>query len=215
MVTVQCHERTVRVNVPGGSFGSGVLIDVRDKQWLVTARHVIQDVDPGDIELVRREGKVKVRLQRVPELKPKADVAIFQLDQRLVSESLPVHLTDVGLVLGQDAYLLGFPLGIGVSMSDEGFYPFVKRATVSTNITQDGVKIWLVDGINNEGMSGGPVVFCKVGTTDWHVLGVMAGHLREEISIKESDLKVEVNSGIVVVHDIGLAVSAIEAFLDS
>jgi hypothetical protein len=54
--------------------------------------------------------------------------------------------------------------------------PFVKKAIISAYDVVNGINIWYLDGINNPGFSGGPVVFNRHGSTDWHVAAVVSAY---------------------------------------
>lgn len=54
--------------------------------------------------------------------------------------------------------------------------PAAKHGIVSQRADINGVTVWLIDGHNNPGFSGGPLVFNEGGGigTIWHVLGVVS-----------------------------------------
>ena len=210
MITAQCYERTVRLNVPNGH-GSGFTVNRHERQWLVTARHLVKDVGVSDIQLVRRDGPISVHLESVPETRPGADVAVFLLSEE-VTPNLSLNPTSTGAVFSQDVYFLGFPFDLNLQ-TDGVTYPFVKKAILSA-FTRDlnGVTIWFLDGINNPGFSGGPVVFCKSGTQDWHVAAVVSGYRTEEIAVHGTAGFVPVNTGIILAYDIRHAIEAIDEF---
>lgn len=58
--------------------------------------------------------------------------------------------------------------------------PFIKHCTVSA---QRGAEGWVLDGINNLGFSGGPVITGKA--TDMKVIGVISGFLPEPAEVIE------------------------------
>ena len=128
------------------------------------------------------------------------------------------------MVYGQDAYFLGFPVEDGLNFDYTTLYtkyglaldtgnplPLVKRATVSSL-----GKPYLLDGHNNHGFSGGPVVFCPPGKKEFRVAAVVSGYLplRELILNKDgeqTDLSYIANPGIMVADDIGEAVALIKS----
>lgn len=213
MVPAQCYERVLRVNVPGGH-GSGFTINRHGRQWLVTAQHVIDGVDPSDIEIVRREGPVTVGLERVPPTQAGADVAAFLLDAE-VTPDLALFASSDGAVFSQDAYFLGYPYGLGLKTSGV-IYPFVKKAIVSAFDREiAGITLWFFDGINNPGFSGGPVVFNRPGTQDWHVAAVVSGYRTESVAVDGGAGVVPTNTGIIVGYDVCHATEAIDAHAGS
>jgi hypothetical protein len=86
-------------------------------------------------------------------------------------------------------------------------------------------RIWVLDGINNAGFSGGPVIF-KSGP-EQTILGVVSGYHVEPTDVVSStvkkvpkkklpskpkqaeQLKVNLNSGFIIAYDISYAVEAI------
>jgi S1-C subfamily serine protease len=213
VITSQCYERTLQLNVPSG-FGTGFTITRHDRQWLVTAQHVIDGIDESEIVVLRRGTPVEVQLKSIPRVRVEADVAVFELDREITPE-LPLFPTSDGAVYTQDVYFLGFPFGLGLGTAGVAQLPFVKKAIISASDDKaNGVKIWYLDGINNPGFSGGPVVFRRQGTSDWHVLAVVQGYLPEK-----SDLigggpgSVSTNSGIIFAFDIRHGIEAIDTFV--
>lgn len=98
-------------------------------------------------------------LERLPVPVAVADVAVFRL-RRPITPNHPLPLSVDDMVFGQDCYFLGFPLGLTFDIGEFEYFPLVKRATVSAkNHRINGRPILLLDGWNNPGFSGGPVVF--------------------------------------------------------
>ena len=104
---------------------------------------------------------------------------------------------------------LASPFGIGLNIAKPAL-PFVKRATVSGIYHyDDGTRFLLLDAINNQGFSGGPVFYCKVGTQDWRVGAVVSGYF----STTTGSGDVPTNTGILIAYDIAYAVDSIYAFV--
>lgn len=220
LVPVQCIFRTFKIAANGRS-ATCFVINRHDRQWLITAKHFIDGAVPsgGAITVFGHEGEADLDFQPepVPLTQPGADIAVFSLgDHKLARDDLTVTASADGLVLSQDVFFLGYPLPDRVPLS--GTLPFVKRGTASARTAISGVRIWYVDGHNNPGFSGGPVVFNQGGGigTMWHVLGVVSGYITQAIAVNGKQGKVgevDSNSGIVVVYDIQHAVDAIDAFV--
>lgn len=90
--------------------------------------------------------------------------------------------------------------------------PFVKRCIISALAVQPD-RIWVLDGINNEGFSGGPVFY---GTgPQLKVFAVVSGYKTEPTDVIPADpavkpnATVNVNSGFFVAYDISYAIDAI------
>ncbi|MER9410652.1 hypothetical protein [Mesorhizobium sp. M0589] len=104
-----------------------------------------------------------------------------------------------GLIYGQEVYFLGFPFGwTGHFHTHDGYpLPFVKRATASLF---DPVLLYL-DGHNNPGFSGGPVVFHPPNQNDFRIAGIISGYRTATEVIKIGEIVTEfsttVNTGII------------------
>ena len=68
--------------------------------------------------------------------------------------------------LGQEVYFLGYPYGLYTTFGDQGGVALIKHACISARVAcsaiyPDGDKdtmLILLDGLNNPGFSGGPIV---------------------------------------------------------
>jgi hypothetical protein len=71
-----------------------------------------------------------------------------------------------------------------------------------------------IDGFNNPGFSGGPVIFWDRTESKWKILGVVKGYREEPAKVrvggKEVDTNILVNSGILSAYDIRHALEAID-----
>lgn len=215
VVPVQCYERVVRVETPDGT-GSGFLIDHRDQQWLVTAQHVIDGTALTDVQVIHHTGQKDLALTPIPAVCPGADIAVFRLAERVVSKDLTLVASGDGATLAQDAFLLGYPLGLGMRSAGGEKFPFVKKGIFSGSATgPDRTHVWWLDALGNPGFSGGPVVFNKLGTRDWHVAAVIVSYHVESTRVEGTARgMVPMNAGILYGHDIGHACDAINAFAD-
>ena len=105
------------------------------------------------------------------------DISVLAADIQ-ISPKHSLTPTMDGIVLGQDIYFLGFPFGLmsNIESQNRNFpMPLVKKGIVSL-VAKRGNYI-LLDGHNNPGFSGGPVVFNhKTHGFDYCVAGVVAGY---------------------------------------
>jgi trypsin-like peptidase len=143
-----------------------------------------------------------------------ADVAVFRL-KTPITPQLPLEATADGMVFGQDAYFLGFPLGLTFDIGAGETFPLVKRATISgTNRSVDGRPVLLLDGWNNPGFSGGPVVFQRRVGEPFRVGGVVTAYHQEPTPLTVDGVgvtgaEVLANSGIVIAEEIARVLEAI------
>jgi hypothetical protein len=116
---------------------------------------------------------------------------------------------------------------------DWAWSPFVKRCTLSASMVQNGITVFVLDGINNLGFSGGPVVTGNGTSLD--VFAVVSGFHAEPLQVlpapepgqayispippppplpgqnpkQQSKQVVESNSGLILAYDITPAIKAI------
>lgn len=144
-----------------------------------------------------------------------ADISVLALPYRIAGADLTLPPDAVGLMVGQDAFFLGFPFGLFGEIGNANYnypLPFVKRATVSCfEHNQHGLHRIFLDGNNNPGFSGGPVVFCPPGTNEFRVAGVISGYRYEDQPIFHGTellpLSTRHNTGIIFSYGIGYATS--------
>ena len=205
--------------------GTCFMVKRHGEQYFVTAAHLFQDShrtgDRVTIQLVVQnqlqsyEAKVYFHSDR------KVDVAVLKLAEDIQQNAdLPDELmkykdtirrvfrgngipTDtLYTTIGMESYFFGFPLG---NLGTEVFgikFPLIKKAIISGFVKHDGVELMLLDGHNNLGFSGGPVVAYEETSKEMRMVGVISGYLPEPIDIKQKNgtLSVMENSGIIVCY---------------
>lgn len=150
----------------GNKQGTCFTVDVDSKQYLITARHIVDGIKDGDsIELMQNNIFQSVPVKLV-EVKPSnVDISVIVLPKLLSSNTSSVNASLTGIALSQNLYFLGFPYGInmdGKMLKREFPIPLVKKGICSGIINEkDGLTVLLLDGFNNPGFSGGPVVFFR------------------------------------------------------
>jgi hypothetical protein len=247
--------------------GTVFSIDVDNREYWITAKHMFTGARQPVGEIT--EHTVKVALlnpgseaqQWLPQtftvIDPGKDIDIVVLAAEKIILPITSHLNagNVGVPIGGDCTFLGFPYGGGWKTLVQGaggksepeWFPYVKHCTVSGQLHDDaspldknsGGVIWVLDGINNEGFSGGPVLM-NTGTAQ-QVFAVISGYKTEPSEVLtvpapipipagvkmkkqksrdemlsssatiEFDGKeyVRVNSGFVIAYDINYALAAI------
>jgi len=170
--------RVLRIEV-GREAGTAFTIDVDKRQYLITAKHVIADVpaevDETTIRVTKARQRVDVHVKILRCADP-IDIAVLVPDQPL-TVSFPLEPTVASLKFGQDTYFLGFPYGQeGEVYPDPDGYPipFIRKGIF---MSDDALRIYL-DGYNNFGFSGAPIVFRDMDKmSEWvfKVAGVVSG----------------------------------------
>lgn len=204
----------------GGKTGTCFTIDVDNKQYLVTAKHVIEGLSVSDRIQVFHEKQWKyLDVVILGKCDGEADVAVLRPSLQL-SPPFPLEPTSVGIELGQDIYFLGFPYGHMSDLTEmnRGFpMPLIKKGVLSGITKKDGNELLFLDGHNNPGFSGGPVIFSKpLARSEYKVAGVIRGYVRRDEPIYDEDKKLtaltyQYNTGIIIADDIKNAVDIIHA----
>jgi hypothetical protein len=124
-----------------------------------------------------------------------------------------------GMMFGGNCEFLGYAYGGGWRAKwDTGknfWLPYIKRCRVSG--MDSDAHLWVLDGINNAGFSGGPVIN---GTgADLKIAAVISGYVQEPTDVMRGGAdapaaakdRVNLNSGFILAYDISYAVDLIKA----
>jgi S1-C subfamily serine protease len=145
--------RVLLLKVGGGGTGTGFTLDVEGRQYLITAKHVVNGL----------KGKTKIEIRQNKNWTP-IDVTVFPCaDPVDIAVLIPDHvLTDTAnmpmeangsVYVTQEVYFLGFPFGSSAGEHVPAFgtnpIPVAKHGILS-EIDRDSVE---VDAINNPGFS--------------------------------------------------------------
>ena len=203
-VTTNILQRTFRIRCDDSKCGTCFTIDVDNRRYLVTARHIAGSIiDRGEVEIMYNGNWLPLAVQLVGHGKSDMDVSVLA-PQELFGATHPLSLTIANLKFAEDVYFLGFPFGISFDIGNLNAnfpMPLVKKAIVSAIIMEEG--LILLDGHNNPGFSGGPVVRC--GTRQEQiVIGVVSGYRFERSAVldeagNEGPYSYDMNTGIVIV----------------
>ena len=147
--------------------GVGTGLVIQDKGLVLTNLHVVQGA--GSLELVFADGSPSQAL--VVGMQPQHDLAVLQaltVPDDLKAATLRAS-TD--LVPGQEVIAVGFPFGIGPSVS-AGVVSGLGRSFQSPEGEQEVENLIQFDAAANPGNSGGPLL-----TLDGEVVGIVTGIL--------------------------------------
>ena len=182
MITANVIYRVFRLKL-GPETGTGFAIEEEGREYLVTARHLAHSLwGKRQIEVFKDGGWSPLEVTTVGHAPGEIDISVLAPAERLTpTRALPLPASSKGLTYGQEAYFLGFPYGIGDKFLRETGHPvpFVKRVTVSTLFG----KPYLLDGHNNPGFSGGPVVFWAPGRKEFQVAAVVSAYRSARASV--------------------------------
>ena len=220
MITANVIHRVFHIRW-GTAEGTCFAIDHDGRQYIVTARHVIENFPThGTIQIYHQDRWNELPASLVGVGAGAADVGVLALSQQ-IAPALPLPATGDGSVYGQDVYFLGFPLGLRVDIGDlnrQFPLPLVRKGVLSSlGHKEAGVPLLLIDGHNLPGLSGGPVVFSAPGApaNKLNVAGVISGYRFKWDAVylggQETSLVVQYNTGIVIATEISVATALIDA----
>jgi S1-C subfamily serine protease len=212
LITANVIHRVFRIKY-GQQAGTAFGIDLDGRQYLVTAKHLLARLLGKDhIEIFANGNWSKLPVELVGHA-AEVDISVLATDRRLTPSGLPLEPTSEGLFYSQEVFFLGFPYDILSTyvFEGEGYPPpLVKKAIVSSFVSRN---VFLLDGHNNPGFSGGPVVFTVSGKTDFKVAGIVSGYQAVNEPIFAGDQKTPLsyryNTGIIVVSFIHQATALI------
>ena len=228
MSQVDVIARTHHIKVPDGGTGTAFTLDIEGRQYIITAKHLVQkSISPIHIFLQNRWQLLQVGL--VGHCIGETDISVLYTDQNLPKKALPEGSNlgiETDLKLAEGILFYGFPHGLSTSLGDDKPpVALVKRGVVSGFFGAPAGSLqelsFLIDGHNNPGFSGGPVVTIRNG--EYKVAGVISGYRAgyQEVygadqsgNIDKSEIVgyVAENTGIIVAHNIQ---SALDLVADS
>jgi hypothetical protein len=150
-------------------------IDVDDREYWITAKHILTgakhppygnyDSSSATLDILNpgMEGQQWIT-ESFSVIDPGKDIDILVLAtaKPLLGKPSILNTGSAGVTMGGECAFLGFPYGggwrVAVAKDKPVWFPYVKHCFVSSLVPQDG-KFWVLDGINNQGFSGGPVLY--------------------------------------------------------
>jgi hypothetical protein len=202
----------------GNASATGVAIDVDDRSYLVTAKHFAGTITSSvNISLFHKGAWQAMTVQPVGHALGEVDISVFATPMALCPRHVSLPADMGGLIYGQDVYFLGFPYGSYAEVGElnRGLpLPFVKRAIVACMESAPVPRLHL-DGHNNAGFSGGPVVFTKPGSHEFSLAAIVSGYRFNEEPIYQDGtalpLRYRENTGLILAYPIHFAVELARA----
>lgn len=174
--------------------GTMFSIDVDGREYWLTAKHLLTGAkQPPFGNVTAKNVSLFVLDPTAPGIKwdaykftvidPGKDIDIVALAPDKHIQKVPIPSLTVSMEqapIGGECEFLGFPFANSWRAQWEGgqsyLMPYIKHCYISGRISEP-VRAWILDGINNEGFSGGPVVF-HTGP-DQRILAVVSGYVGE------------------------------------
>lgn len=196
LVSSAILQRVFKIRVEN-IIGTGFVVEKADEIFLVTAKHLFENVDYPEkttIEIYTEKGVEQIDNQI--KYSNQNDVAVIQTSRFDSCSFEKVNYTNEELFLSQEVFMLGFPYGYEMEsykLNNDYPFPLVKHGIVSGFM---GDKLW-IDWDNNQGFSGGPVVYRKQNEEGYsdveYIAGVISCYIPHPI---DEDRKLCENSGI-------------------
>jgi hypothetical protein len=216
--------RTFFIKV-GNATGTAFSIEYGGKIYLVTARHVATGLPEDNAVIQLRQDNQWKDFHTVKTIFPSsgdADIAVFETNEPIPKPPygiMPIGKANGHVTMGQQVWFLGFPFeGIGTQAGDfaKGVtFPFMKRGTMSAiDSSHPDAVVLYIDGFNNPGFSGGPIIFWDFSSHAYEIIGVVKGYRTDTAKVvvngQQLDSNILVNSGILIGYSIQNALDAID-----
>ena len=199
-----------------GSSGTCFTVDHNNRQYIVTAKHIVKNITSSATIKIRHDESWKdcqVNLvghcdETVDIVDETVDISVLAADVQL-SPTHPLPIDPGNIIFGQELYFLGFPYGFSTNIGEvnRNFpIPFIKKATFSAMYGK--LDLLYLDGHNNPGFSGGPVVFSQLQNSSkgFSVAGVISGYRTSTQPVyragKATVFESEYNTGIICAYGI-------------
>ena len=211
----------ISLDTTSNSTATAFLVEDKGELIMVTARHVFPTL---------LNSKSKVRLFVKEDNKwnymdgtlyhhnnPKVDISIirvFEGEKTTIKNDFILSIEN--LIYGDEGFILGFPYNLSTDILDREFpLPLIKKVTNSGTIIDEGIQMIFLDGHNNPGFSGGPIVFknhSKNKGHRWQIVGVISAYVSQhnELITPVGKMKYHENSGIVIGYSSDYIKSIIE-----
>jgi hypothetical protein len=200
--------RTLLIQTQPSVAGTAFTIDVDGRQYLITAKHVVAklpDAASSTIQVRKKNGWSPLKVT-VFKCDDPVDIAVL-VPPSQVTVNFPLEPTSAGMLVGQDAYFVGFPYGNAFATTytnQPNVFGFVKRATVSQfdRIPENAnAQIILLDGYNNPGFSGSAVVYRDLNQSGlaFKVAGVLVSYVYDAAPVVNK--KQEIHESEITAED--------------
>ena len=202
--------------------GSCFIIDVDNRQYIITARHILPKAKKGDKISIYAGGEWNDFV--IEPIYPKdnnIDIVALVAD-KLITQKMSIKVGAKEMYVGQDVYFLGFPFGLASQVDDPKamLVPFIKKGILSAiDFRKSAGHVLYIDGHNNPGFSGGPVIFANYDDKEaLYIAGVISGYRAAPSIVHEAKERLDTqsfvfrdtnvihyvneNTGIVIAHSI-------------
>lgn len=217
MITANVYNRVFFIKA--ADYGTAFSIDHGGRQYLVTAKHLVNAEKQETIKFFFNRKWVDIAAELIGLGGGETDIAVFRVNALLCTKDFPLEPSSKDMVISQDVFFVGYPYKMwtdaGEAMNGRPC-PFVKKGLLSSSfVGNDGVPRLYIDALNNPGFSGGPIVFQPPGRTEFKIAGVVSKFKIEYEKVIDhmgdhTEMTVAYNTGFLIGHDISKAIEIIE-----
>lgn len=185
---------------------------------MVTARHVVSGL-PNENAIIQvqqdEQWKDYHTIRTIFPASVNVDIAIFETNETVKTPYFVQNGDAGGPTMGQSVWFLGYPYGIESRFQGGKAAPFIKRGTMSAiDASKPDAVVLYIDGFNNPGFSGGPIIYWDFSKHVYEILGVVQGYREDSAKVlingQHVDTQLLVNTGILVGYSITHALDAIK-----
>lgn len=198
------------------SMATAFTMDVDGRRYVITAKHFAEELEERVMVQFQNSWR-EIGMTVVGHGQGAVDISVLALHEAIGPDFEVLVAPETWH--GQHMYFIGFPFGLrseAATINEGWSIPLVKSAYLSAWTKMDGQYLMILDGHNNVGFSGGPVV-CFESTESGpktYVAGVISCYRVEPYGVFTDDSSVPVaqargNSGIIFAWDIHHAVELI------
>lgn len=187
---------------------TGFLINKDNEEYLITAKHGFKKRNINNckvsIKLLYDSIYITMTGTYYIHKDSSVDIAVIKLSRNL-AKLTPLLVSKV-VSIGENCMFFGYPYSTFFTKTNIEYIPFVKKATISAF----NKNLIFLDGINNPGFSGGPVIKYDPQIKRNVIVAVISGFYPEYNSVTDSLknkmdlLNFYINSGIIFSYRIGL-----------
>ncbi|MBK8516556.1 MAG: trypsin-like peptidase domain-containing protein [Saprospiraceae bacterium] len=199
----------ISLDTTSNQTATGFLVEDNGEIFMVTARHVFPSTFLSNIKsriYVKEDNKWNYMDGTLfHHNNSKVDISIIRVfEGQKTSIKNDFNLSYKNLIYGDEGYILGFPYNLSTDIWDREFpLPLIKRVINSGTIIEDGIQLIFLDGHNNPGFSGGPIVFKNHSKSNghmWQIVGVISAYVTQnnDLITPLGKMKYHENSGIVI-----------------
>lgn len=188
--------------------GTAFIVNGNKGQYLVTAKHLFENtiIEGTLVDIVIKGGQIdkKISCNLFYHDNPSVDIAVLKLNSNVILGKILPLKEGSSYFLAQQCLFLGFPLFNLGTHTSIGKVAFVKRAIISAFHEENNTQIMLLDGQNNPGFSGGPVITYSETMDKQFIIGIISGYIYQQNNIDinnggvNNKIQIAENSGIII-----------------